>query len=182
MTNTVDRSPNSGAADPADAAQFSRWPARIGWGLFFAAYLVFASGVRDRDGREHPVRPGWAPDEEQPESPEVQHTGIEDRERRPVGEWVQRTAQSWPYVNIAPNLEPALVLLGGYAAYYLLNGLGFLKLHDWLLRSADATHRSAGDAQTAPGVHRRHPHRHPDQRSYPVQLDARRHLLRSTTP
>lgn len=37
---------------------------------------------------------------------------------------------SWPYVNISPNLEPALSFLGGYAAYYLLNGLGFLKLHD----------------------------------------------------
>jgi hypothetical protein len=37
---------------------------------------------------------------------------------------------SWPYVNISPNLEPALAFLGGYAAHYLLNGLGFLKLHD----------------------------------------------------
>ncbi|BBX03767.1 spirocyclase AveC family protein [Mycolicibacterium moriokaense] len=42
---------------------------------------------------------------------------------------------SWPYVNISPNLEPALAFLGGYAAYYLLNGLGFLKLHDRLLDS-----------------------------------------------
>ncbi|MDX1886614.1 spirocyclase AveC family protein [Mycolicibacterium sp. 120270] len=40
---------------------------------------------------------------------------------------------TWPYVNISPNLEPALAFLGGYAAYYLLNGLGFLQLHDWLL-------------------------------------------------
>jgi hypothetical protein len=40
---------------------------------------------------------------------------------------------SWPYVNISPNLEPALAFLGGYAAYYLLNGLGFLKLHDRFL-------------------------------------------------
>ncbi|MGV0790731.1 hypothetical protein [Mycolicibacterium sp. XJ1819] len=39
---------------------------------------------------------------------------------------------SWRYVNISPNLEPALAFLGGYAAYYLLNGLGFLKLHDRL--------------------------------------------------
>ncbi|WP_068178614.1 hypothetical protein [Mycobacterium sp. UM_CSW] len=37
---------------------------------------------------------------------------------------------SWPYVNISPDLEPALAFLGGYAAYYLLNGLAFLKLHD----------------------------------------------------
>ncbi|WP_260764381.1 spirocyclase AveC family protein [Mycobacterium sp. SMC-4] len=40
---------------------------------------------------------------------------------------------SWPYVNISPNLEPALSFLGGYAAYYLLNGLGFLQLHDRLI-------------------------------------------------
>lgn len=40
---------------------------------------------------------------------------------------------SWPYVNISPNLEPALAFLAGYAAYYLLNGLGFLKLHDKFL-------------------------------------------------
>lgn len=40
---------------------------------------------------------------------------------------------SWPYVNISPNLEPALSFLGGYAAYYLLNGLGFLHLHDRFL-------------------------------------------------
>jgi uncharacterized protein DUF5135 len=37
---------------------------------------------------------------------------------------------SWAYVNISPNLEPALSFLGGYAAYYLLNGLGFLQLHN----------------------------------------------------
>lgn len=37
---------------------------------------------------------------------------------------------SWPYMNIAPNLEPALSFLGGYAAYYLLSGLGILQLHD----------------------------------------------------
>jgi hypothetical protein len=37
---------------------------------------------------------------------------------------------SWPYVNISPDLEPALAFLGGYAAYYLLNGLAFLHLHD----------------------------------------------------
>jgi hypothetical protein len=40
---------------------------------------------------------------------------------------------TWPYVNIAPNLEPALSFLGGYAAYYLLNGLGMLQLYDRLL-------------------------------------------------
>ncbi|OMC44926.1 spirocyclase AveC family protein [Mycobacterium sp. IS-1264] len=40
---------------------------------------------------------------------------------------------SWPYVNIAPNLEPALSFLGGYAAYYLLTGLGMLQLYDRFL-------------------------------------------------
>lgn len=37
---------------------------------------------------------------------------------------------SWPYVDIAPNLEPALSFLGGYAAYYLLTGIGLLWAHD----------------------------------------------------
>ncbi|UGU03147.1 spirocyclase AveC family protein [Mycobacterium intracellulare] len=41
--------------------------------------------------------------------------------------------RSWPYMNISPNLEPALSFLGGYAAYYLLNGLGILQLHDRFL-------------------------------------------------
>lgn len=40
---------------------------------------------------------------------------------------------SWPYVNISPDLEPALSFLGGYAAYYLINGLGMLQLHDRFL-------------------------------------------------
>lgn len=48
---------------------------------------------------------------------------------------------TWPYVDISPNLEPALSFLGGYAAYYLLNGLGFLQLHgrfvDPLMRRVD---------------------------------------------
>lgn len=37
---------------------------------------------------------------------------------------------TWPYVNISPNLEPALAFLGGYAAYYLLTGLAILQLHN----------------------------------------------------
>jgi hypothetical protein len=37
---------------------------------------------------------------------------------------------TWPYVNISPDLEPALSFLGGYAAYYLLNGLGILAMND----------------------------------------------------
>jgi Spirocyclase AveC-like len=40
---------------------------------------------------------------------------------------------AWPYVNISPNLEPALSFLGGYAAYYLMNGLGMLQAHDRLI-------------------------------------------------
>jgi len=36
----------------------------------------------------------------------------------------------WPYVSISPNLEPALSFLGGYAAYYLLTGIGLLQAHD----------------------------------------------------
>ncbi|OBG85413.1 hypothetical protein A9X05_16565 [Mycobacterium sp. E3298] len=40
---------------------------------------------------------------------------------------------SWPYVNISPNLEPALSFLGGYAAYYLLTGLGILQLNNRFL-------------------------------------------------
>jgi len=45
---------------------------------------------------------------------------------------------SWPYVDIAPNLEPALSFLGGYAAYYLLNGLGMLAAHNRLPRCCAA--------------------------------------------
>lgn len=37
---------------------------------------------------------------------------------------------TWPYVNISPDLEPALAFLGGYAAYYLLTGLAILQLHN----------------------------------------------------
>lgn len=41
---------------------------------------------------------------------------------------------TWPYVNISPNLEPALAFLGGYAAYYLLTGLAILQLHNRLVK------------------------------------------------
>lgn len=37
---------------------------------------------------------------------------------------------TWPYLNISPDLEPALAFLGGYAAYYLLTGLAILQLHN----------------------------------------------------
>jgi hypothetical protein len=41
---------------------------------------------------------------------------------------------TWPYVNISPNLEPALAFLGGYAAYYLLTGLAILQLHNRVVK------------------------------------------------
>jgi hypothetical protein len=37
---------------------------------------------------------------------------------------------TWPYMDISPNLEPALSFLGGYATYYLLTGLSILQAHD----------------------------------------------------
>ena len=33
---------------------------------------------------------------------------------------------SWPYFNISPLLEPTLSFLGGYAAYYVLTGIGLV--------------------------------------------------------
>lgn len=39
-------------------------------------------------------------------------------------------------MDISPNLEPALSFLGGYAAYYLLTGLGILRLNDRFLGPA----------------------------------------------
>jgi hypothetical protein len=36
----------------------------------------------------------------------------------------------WPYMDISPNLEPALSFLGGYATYYLLTGISILQAHD----------------------------------------------------
>ncbi|MBV8862322.1 MAG: hypothetical protein JO082_07575 [Mycobacterium sp.] len=41
---------------------------------------------------------------------------------------------TWPYVNISPDLEPALAFLGGYAAYYLLTGLAILQLHNRIVK------------------------------------------------
>ena len=34
---------------------------------------------------------------------------------------------SWPYFNISPLLEPTLSFLGGYAAYYVLTGIGLVR-------------------------------------------------------
>ncbi len=40
---------------------------------------------------------------------------------------------SWPYVNISPLLEPTLSFLGGYAAYYLLTGIGIVRGYELLV-------------------------------------------------
>ena len=34
---------------------------------------------------------------------------------------------SWPYFSISPLLEPTLSFLGGYAAYYVLTGIGLVR-------------------------------------------------------
>lgn len=183
MTNTVDCTPNSVPGEPIEA-RFSPWPARIGWSLFFLAYLVFAivtianiqTGLHGDPKRANP-NPGPDPYppflgfDSWPLAVSISSiplaigliavlvwlswrqrkvhwaviiafagliTGVLD----PLANWATfaifdprmlHFPLSWPYVNISPNLEPALAFLGGYAAYYLLNGLGFLKLHDRLL-------------------------------------------------
>ena len=183
MTNTVDRSTNSGAEKPLEA-RFSPWPARIGWSLFFGAYLAFAvvtiatiqTGLHGDPERTNP-NPG--PDPYPPFlgfdswplgvsissiplaigliavlawlswrqrklhwAVIIAFAGLITGALDPLANWATfaifdprmlHFPLSWPYVNISPNLEPALAFLGGYAAYYLLNGLGFLKLHDRLL-------------------------------------------------
>ncbi|KUH82956.1 MULTISPECIES: spirocyclase AveC family protein [unclassified Mycobacterium] len=183
MTNTVDNDQISRATSPDDA-RFSPWPARIGWCLFFTAYLVFAfvtiatiqSGLHGDPTRSNPD-PGPAPYppflgfDNWPLAVSISSIPmaigligvlgwLSWRQRKvhwaviiafaglitgaldPLANWATfaifdprmlHFPFSWRYVNISPNLEPALAFLGGYAAYYLLNGLGFLKLHDWLL-------------------------------------------------
>ncbi|KUI04810.1 spirocyclase AveC family protein [Mycobacterium sp. IS-3022] len=191
MTNIVESEPNSGSAE-ATAPGFSPWPARIGWGLFFTAYLVFAivtiatvqSGLHEDPTRSNP-NPGPAPYppflgfDNWPLAVSISSIPmaigliavlgwLSWRQRKvhwaviiafaglitgaldPLANWATfaifdprmlHFPFSWWYVNISPNLEPALAFLGGYAAYYLLNGLGFLKLHDRLL---DPLMRRAG--------------------------------------
>lgn len=182
MTEIVDSDKDS--AQPGAVRTFSPWPARVGWGLFVGAYLVFAtvtiatiqSGLHGDPVRTHP-NPGPAP------YPPFLGFGnwplavsissipmavalisvlvwLSWRQRRvhwaviiafaglvtgaldPLANWATfaifdprmlHFPLTWPYVNISPNLEPALAFLGGYAAYYLLNGLGFLHLHERLL-------------------------------------------------
>ena len=40
---------------------------------------------------------------------------------------------SWLYFNISPLLEPTLSFLGGYAAYYVLTGIGLVRGYERLV-------------------------------------------------
>lgn len=183
MANTVERGSRSGIGS-STVTRFSRWPTRVGWGLFFAAYLVFAivtivniqSGLHGHPTKTNP-NPGPAPyppflgfdnwplvvafssiplaiglvgvlgwlswrQRKVHWAVIIAFAGLITGALDPLANWATFAIFDprmlhfpflWPYVNIAPNLEPALAFLGGYAAYYLLNGLGFLKLHDLLL-------------------------------------------------
>lgn len=183
MTNTVDSVPDSGAVELAEPPS-SAWPARVGWGLFIAAYLVFAiatiatiqSGLHGDPTRTNP-HPGPAPyppflgfdnwplavsissipmgvgliatlvwlsykQRKVHWAVVIAFAGLITGALDPLANWATfaifdprmlHFPLTWPYVNISPNLEPALAFLGGYAAYYLLNGLCFLKLHDRFL-------------------------------------------------
>ncbi|OCB30025.1 hypothetical protein A5675_04700 [Mycobacterium malmoense] len=183
MTNIVDSDPASSARDET-SPQFSRWPARAGWGLFIVAYLAFAvitiatiqSGLHGDPTRTNP-RPDPAPYppflgfDNWPLAVSVSSipmaigliatlVWLSYRQRKvhwavviafaglitgaldPLANWATfaifeprmlHFPLTWPYVNISPNLEPALAFLGGYAAYYLLTGLAILKLHGRLV-------------------------------------------------
>lgn len=172
------------ASTAPDQARYSPWPARIGWGLFIVAYLIFAvvtvatiqTGLHGDPERTNP-NPGPAPYppflgfDNWPLAVSISSipmaiglvgtlVWLSWRQRRvhwaviiafaglitgaldPLANWATfaifdprmlHFPLSWPYVNISPNLEPALAFLGGYAAYYLLNGLGFLAMHDRIL-------------------------------------------------
>ncbi|MCT7661176.1 hypothetical protein [Mycobacterium deserti] len=191
MTNTVDSDQNIRAA-ASDEARFSPWPARIGWGVFFAGYLVFAivtiatiqTGLHGHPTKTNP-NPGPAPyppflgfdnwplavalssiplavgligvlgwlswrQRKVHWAVIIAFAGLITGALDPLANWATfaifdprmlHFPLSWRYVNISPNLEPALAFLGGYAAYYLLNGLGFLKMHNRLL---DPLMRRAG--------------------------------------
>ena len=182
MTNSVEYKPNSRKAEQT-GSKSSPWPARIGWGLFGAAYVVFAvvtvatmqSGLHGDLTRTNP-NPGPAPyppflgfdnwplavaissipmaiglitvlawlswRRRKVHWAVIAFAGLITGALDPLANWATfaifdprmlHFPLSWPYVNISPNLEPALAFLGGYAAYYLLNGLAFLHLHDRLL-------------------------------------------------
>jgi Spirocyclase AveC-like len=181
MTETVD---DRAESPSTDEAEHSPWPARIGWGIFAVAYMVFAVAtvVTMQTGLHGDLKvtnPNPGP------APYPPFLGFDDwplvvglssipmavglialltwlswRQRKvhwavviafaglitgaldPLANWATfamfdprmlHFPLTWPYVNISPNLEPSLSFLGGYAAYYLLNGLGFLQLHDRLL-------------------------------------------------
>lgn len=161
----------------------SPWPARVGWGIFAAAYLLFAvvTVATIESGNHGDVRtanpnPGPAPyppflgfdnwplviafssipmaiglvaalvwlsvrQRKVHWAVVIAFAGLITGALDPLANWATfaifdprmlHFPFSWPYVNISPNLEPALAFLGGYAAYYLLNGLGMLHLHDKL--------------------------------------------------
>ncbi len=178
MTNTVDSRAESSTTDDGG---YSPWPARVGWGLFAVAYLVFAvatiatmqTGLHGNPRVANPD-PGPAPYppflgfDNWPLAVGLSSipmaigligtlTWLSWRQRKvhwavviafaglitgaldPLANWATFAVfdprmlhfpLTWPYVDISPNLEPSLSFLGGYAAYYLLNGLGFLQLHD----------------------------------------------------
>ncbi|OBH78475.1 hypothetical protein A5682_19895 [Mycobacterium mantenii] len=181
MANTVDSKTDSASVEPIDAGG-SR--SKIGWALFFFAYLIFAvvivatmqSGTHG-DPRITNTHPGPAPYppflgfDNWPLAVAlssipmaigligtlvwlsvrqrgvhwavvIAFAGLITGALDPLANWATFAVfdprmlhfpLSWPYVNISPNLEPALSFLGGYAAYYLLNGLVVLQLHDRLL-------------------------------------------------
>lgn len=180
MTETADSRTDRSDID-GNGERVTPWPARVGWGLVAAAYLVFAvvtvatieSGLHGDPTRTNP-NPGPAPyppflgfanwplavaissiplaigliatlgwlswrQRRVHWAVIVAFTGLITGALDPLANWATfaifdprmlHFPFSWPYVNISPNLEPALAFLGGYAAYYLLNGLGFLHLHD----------------------------------------------------
>lgn len=183
VTQTSEPSVDSGLNVVASPAK-SRWPGRVGWGLFTVAYLVFAvltiatleSGNRG-DVRTANPNPGPAPyppfldfdnwplviafssipmaiglvgvlvwlsvrQRKVHWAVVIAFAGLITGALDPLANWATfaifdprmlHFPFSWPYVNISPNLEPALAFLGGYSAYYLLNGLGILQLHDRLI-------------------------------------------------
>ncbi|WP_081282324.1 spirocyclase AveC family protein [Mycobacterium asiaticum] len=183
MTETVKPGTDSELATAASPGR-SPWPARVGWGIFAVAYLLFAfitvaaieSGNRG-DVRTANPSPGPAPyppflgydnwplviafssipmaiglvaalvwlsvrRRKVHWAVVIAFAGLITGALDPLANWATfaifdprmlHFPFSWPYVNISPNLEPALAFLGGYAAYYLLNGLGILQLHDRLV-------------------------------------------------
>ena len=137
--------PNPGSAPYPPFLDFDNWPLVIGFSSIpLAIGLVAVLGwLSYRQRRVH-----WAVI--------IAFAGLITGALDPLANWATFAVfeprmlhfpLSWPYVRISPDLEPALAFLGGYAAYYLLNGLGMLaaqdKLIDPLIRRTDrlARHR-----------------------------------------